>query len=167
MGINSFLLYTLKFVVVLLLQVLLFNNIDYFGFISPYIYLLFFLDLPVNFKTSQAMLLGFLMGFLVDVFGNTMGVHTFACVLLCFVRNTWINLLFSSLNAQQTELTLARIGWWDYFKYAAGLVLLHHTALFLLESLSLVALGYTFLRIFANTAITLLLVLFYEYFRSK
>lgn len=157
----------LKFVTVLLLQVLLFNNIDYFGFISPYIYVLFFLDLPVNYKTAYAMLLGFLMGFLVDVFGNTMGVHTFACVLLCFVRNTWINLLFSSLNAQQTELTLARVGWIDYLKYIGGLILLHHTTLFLLETLSFVAFWHTLLRILANTVVTVLLVLFYEYFRSK
>ncbi|MBQ2025152.1 MAG: hypothetical protein II215_01600 [Paludibacteraceae bacterium] len=164
---NVVIWYALKFVTVLLLQVLLFNNIDYFGFISPYIYLLFFLDLPVNFKTAYAMLSGFLMGFWVDVFGNTMGVHTAACVLLCFVRNTWISMLFSSLNAQQTELTLARVGWIDYLKYIGGLVLLHHTALFLLESLSFVAFGYTLLRIVSNTVVTVSLILFYEYFRSK
>ena len=98
--------HTIKFVLLLLLQVLLFNNINFLGYVNPYIYLIFFLSLPVSFKTSQSMLLGFLMGFIIDIFANTMGVHTFACVLLCFVRNAWIGLLFSSLNAMQDELTL-------------------------------------------------------------
>lgn len=159
--------YSLKFIVVLLLQVLLFNNIDYLGYISPYIYLIFFLDLPVDFKTSYSMLLGFLMGFIIDIFANTMGVHTFACVLVCFMRNSWIDLLFSSLNAQQNDLSLARVGWLDYFKYLTGLVLVHHTALFMLEAFSFQSFGYTFLRIVANSAVSMLLILFYEYYRSK
>lgn len=164
---NVVLWQVLKFVVLLLLQVLLFNNMDFGGYISPYIYLIFFLDLPVNYKTAYAMLLGFLMGFCVDVFSNTMGVHTAACVLLCFVRSSWIHLLFSSLNAQQNQLTLSRVGWMDYLKYVGGLVLLHHSTLFLLESLSVEALGYTFVRIFLNTITSVSLILFYEYFRSK
>ena len=164
---NTILWATLKFVLLLLLQVLLFNNIHWGGYISPYIYLVFFLDLPVNYKTSYAMLLGFLMGFVVDIFSNTMGVHTAACVLLCFVRTSWIQMLFSSLNTQQNQLTLSRVGWIDYLKYIGGLVLLHHTTLFMLESLSIEALGYTFLRILLNTLLTILLILFYGYLRSK
>ena len=128
----SVLPYILRFVAVLLLQVLLFNNLDFMGYLSPYIYLIFFLRLPVSFKTSDSMLLGFLMGLLVDIFANTMGVHTFACVLVCFVRNGWIGMLFSTLNAQQDEVSAVRVGWLDYFKYVVGLVLLQHTVLLLL-----------------------------------
>ncbi|MBR2618317.1 MAG: rod shape-determining protein MreD [Paludibacteraceae bacterium] len=164
---NLTLKYSVKFVCVLLLQVLLFNNIDFLGYISPYIYLIFFFDLPVNFKTPYSMLLGFLMGFLVDIFGNTMGVHTFACVLFCFLRNAWIDLLFSALNTQQNELTPIRVGWIGYVKYVTGLVFVHHAALFLLEAFSFDAFAYTLIRILANTVVSILLILFYEYFRSK
>lgn len=113
------------------------------------------------------MLLGFFMGLVVDIFSNTMGVHTFACVLLCFVRNNWISLLFSSLNAQQDELTLLRVGWLDYTKYIVGLVLLHHTAIYMLEVFSFYAFGYTLLRIVINTVFTSFLILCYEFFRSR
>lgn len=164
---NLFLLFALKFIAVLLLQVLLFNNIDFLGYISPYIYLIFFFDLPLNFKTSHLMWLGAAMGLVIDIFSNTIGVHFFASVLLCFVRNAWIGLTFPALNAAQNELTLGRVGVLAYLKYIVGLVLLHHTALFLLESFSLMAFGYTFIRILLNTVATVLLVLCYEYFRGK
>lgn len=163
----SVLPYILRFVAVLLLQVLLFNNLDFMGYLSPYIYLIFFLRLPVSFKTSYSMLLGFLMGLLVDIFSNTMGVHTFACVLVCFVRNGWIGMLFSTLNAQQDEVSAVRVGWLDYFKYVVGLVLLHHTVLYMLEAFTFFAFGYTLLRIVLNTVCTTGFVLCYEFLRSK
>lgn len=159
--------YILRFVTLLLLQVLLFNNIDFLGYVNPYIYLIFFLDLPISYKTSKSMLLGFLMGFIVDIFANTMGVHTFACVLLCFVRNAWIRMLFSSLNVQQDKLTLQRVGWIDYIKYIFVLILLHHTALYMLEAFSFYAFGVVFLRIVINTVSTMLLILCYEFIRSR
>lgn len=163
----SVLPYILRFVAVLLLQVLLFNNLDFMGYISPYIYLLFFFRLPVSFKTSYSMLLGFLMGLIVDIFSNTMGVHTFACVLVCFVRNSWISLLFSTLNAQQDEVSAIRVGWLDYVKYIVGLVLLHHSVLYMLEAFTFFAFGYTLLRIVLNTVCTSGFVLCYEYLRSN
>lgn len=113
------------------------------------------------------MLLGFLMGLIVDIFSNTMGVHTFACVLVCFVRNSWISLLFSTLNAQQDEVSAIRVGWLDYVKYIVGLVLLHHTVLYMLEAFTFFAFGYTLLRIVLNTVCTTGFVLCYEYLRSK
>lgn len=113
------------------------------------------------------MLLGFLMGFIIDIFANTMGVHTFACVLLCYVRNAWIRMLFSSLNVQQDKLTLQRVGWIDYIKYTFVLILLHHTALYTLEAFSFYAYGIVFLRIVINTVSTLFLILCYEFIRSR
>lgn len=160
--------YIARFVTLVLLQVLLFNNMNFMGYASPYIYLLFFLHLPISFKTTYSMLLGFLMGLLVDIFANTMGVHTFACVLLCFVRNQWIALLFSSLNAQQDDtLTPLRVGWLNYLKYVLGLVLLHHLFIYMLEAFTFYAFGYTLIRIVINTIFTTSLIFCYEYLRSK
>ncbi len=159
--------YLLRFVLLLFLQVLLFNNLNFLGYVSPYIYLIFFLALPFAFKTSYSMLLGFLMGLVIDIFSNTMGVHTFACVLLCYVRKTWIGLLVNTTNLQQDSLSVSRLGWLDYTKYILGLILLHHTALYMLEAFGFYAFGYTLLRIIVNTIFTTLFILCYEYIRSK
>lgn len=159
--------YIARFVILLFLQVLLFNNIDFLGYVSPYIYLIFFLGLPFSFKTSYSMLLGFLMGLIIDIFSNTMGVHTFACVLLCYVRKSWMGLLFTNLNGQQESLTPQRVGWLDYTKYIVGLILLHHTTIYMLEAFTFFAFGYTLLRIVLNTFFTTLLILCYEYIQSR
>ena len=113
------------------------------------------------------MWLGFAMGLIIDIISNTMGVHTFSSVLLCFARNAWIALTFPAINAAQNELTLGRVGILAYLKYVVGLVLLHHIALFLLENFTFIAFGYTLVRILLNTVVTVLLVLCYEYFRGK
>lgn len=159
--------YIVRFIVLLFLQVLLFNNIDFLGYVNPYIYLIFFLDLPISFKTSYSMLLGFVMGLIIDIFANTMGVHTFACVLLCFVRKSWINLLFTSFNTQQDSLNPVRVGWPSYLKYTVGLIALHHLTIYMLEAFSFYAFGYTFLRIIINTIFTTSFILFYEFLRNR
>ena len=90
--------YIFQFIVVVLLQVLLFNNMDYFYLVSPYIYIIFLLDLPLNVKTPSLMLIAFLLGLTVDYFSNTMGLHTSACVLIGFLRNGYLKVLFSQLE---------------------------------------------------------------------
>ncbi|MFZ4059415.1 MAG: rod shape-determining protein MreD, partial [Ferruginibacter sp.] len=68
-----------RFFLLILLQVLVFNNMHLNGYINPYVYVLFILLLP--FETPQWLLLisAFLLGFGVDLFSDTMGMHTAAC----------------------------------------------------------------------------------------
>ncbi|NJK85385.1 MAG: hypothetical protein HC906_04860 [Bacteroidales bacterium] len=56
-----------RFIILVLLQVFVFNNIHLSGFIVPYIYILFILLLP--FETPGWLLLvsAFLLGFSIDV----------------------------------------------------------------------------------------------------
>ncbi|HPG54873.1 MAG TPA: rod shape-determining protein MreD, partial [Candidatus Enterocola sp.] len=68
--IESILRNTVLFIVLVFLQVVLFDNIDYFGFISPYIYVIFILSLPVGINKNWAMILSFILGMLIDMFSN-------------------------------------------------------------------------------------------------
>ena len=122
--------YIIQFIVVVLLQVLLFNNMDYFYLVSPYIYIIFLLDLPLNVKTPSLMLIAFLLGLTVDYFSNTMGLHTSACVLIGFLRNGYLKVLFSQLEFKFQQPSIIQFGLTEYLKYAVGMVGLHHIALF-------------------------------------
>lgn len=84
---NSFLRYTGAFVLLVALQLLIFNNIEFSGYVNPYVYVMFILILPVSIPSWILLLLGFLTGFVIDVFSGTMGVHTFATVLAGFVAH--------------------------------------------------------------------------------
>lgn len=159
--------YIIQFVVVVLLQVLLFNNMDYFYLLSPYIYIIFILDLPYILKTNQLTLIGFSLGLVIDILSNTMGLHTFACTLIGFARNSFLKLLFPYLEFKSQEPSIAQLGKSGYAKYALGMISLHHIALFMMESLSFSGLEFLMLRVAINIAFTLLLIFCFELYRTK
>jgi rod shape-determining protein MreD len=84
--INSIFRYGLIFVLLILLQVLLFNNIQFSGYINPYIYVMFILLLPVEIPAWLMLLLSFATGVIIDYFSGSPGVHSSATVLAGFVR---------------------------------------------------------------------------------
>lgn len=76
----------IRFVTLILFQLLILNNVNISGFAIPYIYLLFILMLPTNTGKIPLLLMGFLTGLTVDMFSNMLGFHTFACTLVAFCR---------------------------------------------------------------------------------
>ena len=82
----------ISFILLVLVQVLALNNIQFLGYINPYIYILFILSLPVRLPQWITLLLGFVLGLTIDTFSNTMGTHAFATVLIAFLRNGIIKL---------------------------------------------------------------------------
>ena len=76
--INNILKHSVRFVFLVLLQVLILNNIQLNGFINPYLYILFIIMLPFEIPVWLLMLLAFVMGISIDMFLNTMGIHVCA-----------------------------------------------------------------------------------------
>lgn len=101
---NSFLRYTGAFVLLVALQLLIFNNIEFSGYVNPYVYVMFILILPVSIPSWILLLLGFLTGFVIDIFSGTMGVHTFATVLAGFVR-PWVLSLNVTAEAAEDDMS--------------------------------------------------------------
>ena len=87
---NNWIKQIFRFVIIILLQVLVFKgiNIDIKGFnyVSIIFFPLFLMILPL--RTPGALLLGigFITGFTVDLFYSSPGLHTSAALLLTFLR---------------------------------------------------------------------------------
>ena len=60
----------LRFIVFLTLQILVFNNIKFLGFINPQIYLIPLLLLPLEMKKWIQYVIAFTTGFIIDMFSN-------------------------------------------------------------------------------------------------
>lgn len=161
---NSIVKYTVVFFMAGILQILLFSNITFMGFVSPYVYLSFLLILPVGLSRNWQMILGFVMGLCMDLSFNTPGIHAFACVLVGALRNTWIDSLFH-IDFAMASPSVRTFGFLNYSKYAIGVILLHHTTIFLLESMSIQPFWLTLCRIMLNTVITFFLIICYELVR--
>ena len=75
-----------QFIFLLFLQAFLLNNINLFGFINPNMYLLFIVVFPLNSNSTLLIVLGFLLGLLLDLLTQGSGGHTIASLTIAFLR---------------------------------------------------------------------------------
>jgi len=160
--------YGVSFILLILFQGLILNNIEFGGYVVPFLYVVFILSLPFETPNWIVLLLGFVIGIAVDSFSSTLGMHTSATLFMAFSRNYLLKLLeprggyeFNSKpNVQFMGLT------W-YLLYAVILVLLHHLFLFYIESFKLSQFFFTLGRTIASTIFTLVLVMIFQLFNYK
>src|SRR5450432_1836875 len=155
----------IRFSLFILVQVYILNQIPpLHHLITPYIYFLFILWLPFKIGRRQLMLLAFVIGFCLDCFMKTYGLHTAPCVLIAYLRPFLINLLISQEGAESNynEPSIKSMGFAPYFTYIAILTLLHHSLLFFLEALQTGGYLYFILKCLLSSAISLLLILLTE-----
>lgn len=131
---------------------------------TPYIYFLFILWLPFKMGRRMQMLFAFALGFAVDSFGNTYGMHAASCVLIAYIRPFLINLLISQEGAESNynEPSVQSMGFTPYLTYLTILTFIHHTCLYFLQALQTGGYLYFFLKSLISTAISLLLILLIE-----
>ena len=154
-----------RFVVVVLFQVLVMDNVMINGYMNPYIYLLFILLLPFETPRWLLLLSGFALGLTMDLFTGTLGMHTAATVLAAFVRPYLLNLL-ASRDGYEPE-TFPRIHYYGFLwflKYTLLLVLIHHLALFYLEVFQLKYFFSTLLRVILSSILSTSTIVLSQYF---
>ena len=161
---NNFYIWTL---VLVLLQVLLFNNIELAGLINPYFYVYIILIMPLSLNVSIQLLIAFFAGLIIDVFSNTWGMHAAATTLVAFIRPYLLKLIISQEEIEKQILALNSIRLASYLKYAVSIVLIHHLSLFFLEAFSFANFGFTILKALCGSIVTLILIFFIEKVRKK
>lgn len=155
------------FIGLLLVQILLFNKIYLFGLATPFIYVYFILVLDKEVDRNALMLQAFALGLMVDVFCNTPGVNAGASVLLAFTRARLLRMFMPREEYENFEPGTRIMGVWPFLRYAFVAVLLHHSALFMLEAFSLAHIGHLLLRVLCSTLLTVMLVMSIELVRQR
>lgn len=155
----------IRFFLLVLLQVLLFDHINLNGYLNPYIYILFILLMP--FETPRWLLLtgGFLAGFSVDLFSGTLGLHAASAVLMAFMR-PWVLGIIAPRDGYEPD-TFPRLFYYGFRWFAIYTVILtffHHTALFFLEVFHFHDILSTLLRIVLSTVLTASTIVLSQYF---
>ncbi len=165
---NSLLRYSVAFIVLIALQLLIFNNIEFSGYVNPYVYVMFILILPVAIPSWILLLLSFLAGFVIDLFSGTMGVHTFASVMAGFVR-PWMLSLNVTAEASEPDMSPSayRSGLRWFLFYSLTVVFVHHLALFYIELFTLRNFFHTLLRVMLSTAATTFFVVLFDFIRPR
>ena len=84
----------LQFLLLLLLQSFLLNNINFFGFINPNLYLLFVIVYRLDGNSTYLIILSFILGILLDLLTQGSGGHTIASLTIAFLRSFIIRFSF-------------------------------------------------------------------------
>lgn len=160
--------YTIIFISLILLQILVFNNIPAIGMISPYIYLAFILILPVNISPILLLLLAFLSGVLVDLSITSYGVHSFSTVMMAALRPTILKILAPRIGYESNNTPLlSHFGTSWALKYITLCVAIHHISLYFCFTFTFSDLGFTFIRMLLNIALTVFVIILSEIFVFK
>ena len=154
-----------RFVVVILFQVMVMDNVMINGYMIPYIYLLFILLMPFETPRWIQLLSGFALGLAMDLFTGTLGMHSAATDKATFARPYLLDLL-ASRDGYDTE-TFPRIHYYGFFwflKYTLLIVGIHHLALFYLEVFQLKFFFSTLLRVILSSILSTSTIVLSQYF---
>lgn len=165
---NNFLTYktALAWLAYIAAQVLILNGIDYLHMATPFLFILFLIDVPTDVNRIQYLLLAFATGLVVDVFGSTPGLHCFGCVFVAYTRR-WVCKAFGPADTSAITPSFRTFGTARFLQYAFVLVLVHHSLYFLMENGSANNLGMVGLKIAQSALFTMVLVYSIEYFKLK
>ena len=164
--INTVFRFGLIFILLVLLQVLLFNNIQFSGYINPYVYIMFILLLPIEIPSWLLLILSFTIGIIIDFFSGSPGVQTFATVLSGFVRPYVIRVVSPKDGYESgSEPSMSNYGFRWFLSYTLLIVLIHHTSLFYLEVFRFTDFFRTLFRVILSTIFSVTFILLIEYYR--
>jgi len=152
---STFLMNIFRFVLLLALQILVFNNMNFGGYVSAFPYILFIILYPVNGNKSNLLIASFFLGLIMDLFCNSGGVHATACVLLAYLRPYFFKFSFG-LSYEYQTVKLNDVLTPERFTFILLAVSTHHIILFLLESFEITFFFDVLLRTLLSTLFTIL-----------
>lgn len=166
--INEIIKNTIRFFLLLFIQVLVVKNMELGRFILPFVYVLFILMLPFETPSWIVLILSFLLGLTIDVFYDTLGMHAAACVFMGFVRPTVLK-IFSPREGYEFGMqpTIQYLGVPWFLSYTTILIFFHHFILFFSEVFRFSEFFSTLFRIILSTLATLLLVVLSQFLFYK
>jgi len=153
---------------IVVFQLLVLNNVYLWGFINPYIYIFIILMLPMDFRPWAGLLAGFALGLLIDIFTDTIGLHTAATLTMAFSRPMVLRLI-SPREGYESDARpdLGEMGFSWYLRYAGLLVFIHHFLLFYLEVFRFSGFFGTFSRMLFSWLASMVLIFLIQFLIQK
>lgn len=146
--------FVLLTIVVVVLQVWLFNPMAIYRVATPYVYPLLWLFLPIGLGRSASLLVGFALGLLLDYLSLTPGLHCSVMTFLGLLR-PWMLRWFVQADISPSALpiyaTLGKRSVVFFVLFTA----IHHLVLYGLDALTALFSSYALLRMGAGYVLTL------------
>jgi len=126
---NSVLKTILSFIGLVLLQVIICSNINFLGDLNPYVYVIFILLYHVTKNRLLFIFLSFLLGFSIDIFLDSGGMHAAASVAIAYIRPLFLKFSFGAAFDYQS-IKFSNTDFSQRLVYFLLLIVIHHFILF-------------------------------------
>lgn len=155
----------IRFVVLVLIQVLILQNVEIFPpYVHFIIYPLFIILLPFGTPAWTLLLTAFFLGLSVDVFYNSFGVHAGAAVITGFIRPFIAGILEprGGFDAQ-TAPNKKSMGITWFLQFSGILMFIHLFFYFMLSSFLFSQIGVVIIQTILSFIFSMILIIIHQY----
>lgn len=125
------------FVVLVIIQVLFFNNINLFGYINPLFYIIFIFYYPLKKEKASLLLFSFFLGLCIDFFSDTGGINAAATLFIAYIRLPILSAILRKSEFDYQLFNIRSISFGKSIWYIIALTFIHHLIVFGLDYFSL------------------------------
>lgn len=156
-----------QYIAIMFIQVLLIGNLHFMGMCHPYIYIICLMTMPITLSVPIELIIGAIVGFIMDLFLTTPGVHMAACTLLMYLRRSMIPHLVFEPERLTGSIDSSSLGMSGWLQYIAVLTLVHHAMIQILSAWSFHHIGWIILSIIISAFISLVLIILYDLIHTR
>lgn len=157
-----------RFVLLLLIQLLVLNNVYLSAYVMPMLYLLAILMLPTDMKRIPLLIVAFCTGLLVDVMNNMLGFHALACTVVAMMRILFANrILTRGEPVNISTPSIYSVSPQYFISYLLILLAAFYLIFFTVELFGFRHFGSVLLSTIASTIATALLAVLYQFIFLK
>lgn len=161
---NTWLKYLLVFILIVLIQGLIVNNIELDELVNPMVYPMLILMLPFELSVLATLSVAFILGISVDGFSNTFGLHASATMFIGYLRPTVLRYIKPRDGYDPSLLPSIHdmgMGW--FIGYSSLFLFVHHLWFFSIEILRFDEFFTILLKTLLSTLASLLLIILLQY----
>ncbi|MBP5375785.1 MAG: rod shape-determining protein MreD [Bacteroidaceae bacterium] len=148
--------------ILLLLQVLVFNHIHLFGYITPLVIGYMVVCFHRGSSRVEILIWAFAIGLLFDIFSNTAGMAAAACTLIAMIQPLLLNRMAPRDAEEGFIPSFTTLKFWNYTFYVFLLMLVLHGCFYLLDAFTLMDWQLTLVSIGGSSVFATLIIICIE-----
>lgn len=142
-----------------LLQIIILNNINFLGYINPFLYILLIFYYPIKKIDGQLIFLSFFLGLVIDMFSNSGGVNAAATLFIAFIRIPVLKSVIGKREIDYSITSIRKLPYYKIFIFTVVLTFIHHFIVFTLEYFKWNNFGIILLKTLLTSIFTIILVM--------
>ena len=152
----------------ILIQVLILNQIDLFGYIDRLVYLILIITLPQSTPKWILILYGFSIGLLLDLFEGNIGLNSSSLVFLSYIKPYLEKITIPKNSVEDKDsLNLKNLGISIFSLHAFSLIFIHNIFLFMLDYFQSFDILFLILKIIISSLISFIVIIIFQIFGYK